>query len=141
MLRHLLTLLIADGIELRKAPARQVSQLPVFDLAIGTLMQASSKPFRFIQVGANDGIYGDPLRAYIERHHWHGILVEPQPDVFARLIENYSGSRENLIFKNIAISPDQSTLRLYRVLDQQILPGQKMQDALTVTSANPSVVA
>lgn len=84
---------------------------------------------------------GDPLRAYIERHHWCGILVEPQPDVFARLLENYSKSCDNLIFENIAISPDQSMLRLYRVPGQEVLPGQKMQDALTVTSANPSVVA
>lgn len=92
MLRHFQTLLIANGIELRKAPARQISQLPFFNLAIGALMQVSSKPFRFIQVGANDGIHGDPLRAYIERHHWHGILVEPQPDVFARILENYRKS-------------------------------------------------
>lgn len=104
-------------------------------------MQASTKPLRFVQVGANDGVYGDPLRAYIERHHWQSILVEPQPDVFARLLENYANSRANLIFENVAISPDQSTLKLYRMPGQQALPGQKMQDALTVTSVNPSVVA
>jgi hypothetical protein len=115
MLRLLQSFLIAQGIELRKAPARQVAQLPVFRLAIGALMQASTRPLRFVQVGANDGVYGDPLRAYIERHHWRGILVEPQPDVFARLVENYRGSCDNLIFENVAISPDEHILRLYRV--------------------------
>jgi FkbM family methyltransferase len=141
MLRFVQSFLIAQGIELRKAPARQVAQLPVFQLAIGALMQASTRPLRFVQVGANDGVYGDPLRAYVERHLWHGILVEPQPDVFARLVENYRGSCENLIFENVAISPDEPILRLYRVPGQQVLPGQKIQDALTVTSTNPSVVA
>ena len=79
MLRFFQSFLIAKGIELRKAPARQVAQLPVFELAISAMMKASSGPFRFVQVGANDGIYGDPLRTYIERHHWRGILVEPSP--------------------------------------------------------------
>jgi len=64
-----------------------------------------------------------------------------QPDVFARLVENYAGSCDHLIFENVAISPDENTLKMYRVPGQQVLPGQNMQDALTVTSANPSVVA
>ena len=47
------------------------------------------KDFFFIQVGANDGITGDDLRKYILKYQWHGILVEPVPYVFDRLIKNY----------------------------------------------------
>ena len=59
-----------------------------------------------MQVGANDGVYGEPLRSCVRRFGWKGILVESRPDVYARIVENYRDSAEHLIFENIAISPD-----------------------------------
>jgi FkbM family methyltransferase len=141
MLRRLQSFLLANGVELRKSPASQVSQLSVFTFAVYALIRQSTGPVKFIQVGANDGVYGDPLRHYVERYGWRGMLVEPQPDVFARLRENYSHCAERLIFENLAVSPERGSLVLYRVPGEQALPGQKMQDSLTVTSANPRVVA
>ena len=70
-----------------------------------------------------------------------GILVEPQLDVYARLVENYRDCAEHLIFENIAISPDAAQVALFRVPGLAALPGQKMQDSLTVTSMHADVVA
>jgi FkbM family methyltransferase len=104
-------------------------------------MLVRKEQLSFIQVGANDGVYDDPLRGYVQRFGWRGLLVEPQPDVFARLVENYRDHADHLIFENIAISPVDREVSLYRVPGLTAVAGQKMQDALTVTSMNPKVVA
>lgn len=41
---------------------------------------------RFIQVGAYDGQFQDPLYNWICHHPWLGVLVEPQPAMYERLI-------------------------------------------------------
>jgi FkbM family methyltransferase len=56
----------------------------------------------FIQVGANDGIRGDPIRPMVLAHGWSGVLVEPLPTLFERLRENYRGS-PGLEFVNAAL--------------------------------------
>lgn len=45
--------------------------------------------FRFIQVGAFDGVDRDPLRRYITKQHWRGVLVEPQAQPARKLRELY----------------------------------------------------
>ncbi len=72
------------------------------------------KKIFFVQVGACDGVLHDPLRSFILRYDWHGILVEPLPDLFAKLQENYSG-KEGLIFENVAIAESEGTATLNRV--------------------------
>jgi len=101
-----------SGVELRKVPPR-FEQLPVFDLAVQFLMASRGEQLSFVQVGANNGIDGDPLRAYILKRGWRGVLVEPQPNVFAELIANYAGHEDRLKFENVAISCGES-LVLYR---------------------------
>lgn len=39
----------------------------------------------FVQVGVFDGITHDPLRKYIEKFGWRGILMEPQSKAAQRL--------------------------------------------------------
>ena len=56
----------------------------------------------FIQIGANDGLSEDPIKDY--SNNWSGILIEPIPYIFEVLKKNYSISKNNLIFENIAIS-------------------------------------
>src|SRR5262245_48292496 len=59
----------------------------------------------FIQIGANDGLRNDPIREFIVRDAWTGVLVEPLPDVFDLLKKNYSGrAAARLEFVNAAIS-------------------------------------
>jgi FkbM family methyltransferase len=63
------------------------------------------EPVRFIQIGASDGLRWDPVRKYIVRDRWKGILVEPLPNVFRDLRSNYGHLRRtDLIFVNAAIT-------------------------------------
>ena len=63
-------------------------QLDVFALLIRQI-EPRSPEFFFIQVGANDGRTGDPIRKHIERYQWRGLLLEPLPNVFEVLTRNY----------------------------------------------------
>ena len=45
----------------------------------------------FVEVGSNDGEQHDHLRPFILQGGWRGVMVEPQPHVFARLERNYAG--------------------------------------------------
>jgi FkbM family methyltransferase len=75
----------------------------------------------FVQIGANDGALYDPLRREIMRRHWSGIMVEPVPDVFARLRHNYR-SFDTLALENVAIAAQAGELPFYhlrRVADPQ----------------------
>lgn len=59
----------------------------------------------FIQIGANDGLRWDPLRRFIVRFRWKGLLVEPIPKVFSMLVQNYAYlDRTALHFVNAAIT-------------------------------------
>lgn len=73
------------------------------------------KNIRFIQVGANDGIRGDPIRKMIVKYNWKGILIEPQEDVFLELKNNYKDLKE-LAFENVAIHRCQKYVSLFRYL-------------------------
>jgi FkbM family methyltransferase len=61
------------------------------------------KDFFFIQVGAHDGVHQDPIHDFILKYDWSGILIEPVPDYFELLVENYE-NKEGLIFEQVAVS-------------------------------------
>ncbi len=45
---------------------------------------------RFIQLGAHNGLQGDPIRELIaDDPRWSGVLVEPNPSAFAELSKSY----------------------------------------------------
>jgi len=76
---------------------------------------------RFIQVGAFDGITGDPLRSLVLEHpDWHGALIEPQPAAFARLRENYSGILSQLHLFNCAVSDSSAGLEMCEIEEREI---------------------
>ena len=39
--------------------------------------QPKMNGFFFIQIGSNDGRFGDPIRKNIKKYNWSGILIEP----------------------------------------------------------------
>jgi FkbM family methyltransferase len=126
------------GIEVRKFPSSAFQPVSVFHLAVHFLMHTRGPALAFAQVGANDGVFGDPLRPYVTAHPWRGILVEPQPDVFAQLVKNYALCADRLIFENAAISAERSELVLYKA------PGTLAKDtvyASSVASSDPLVIA
>jgi FkbM family methyltransferase len=72
----------------------------------------AGRPLTFAQIGANDGVIWDPLHAVVRAYGWSGLLVEPIPDMFERLVANYEGV-PNLSFENAAIGAADGTATLY----------------------------
>jgi FkbM family methyltransferase len=63
-----------------------------FDDVVCRRMFDVGPEFTFIQIGAFDGVVQDPIRKYITKCNWRGILVEPQPRAAGRLRELYRGN-------------------------------------------------
>jgi FkbM family methyltransferase len=74
----------------------------------------SGEPFFFVQVGASDGLLDDPLRPLILRYALPGLLIEPLPDVYDRLVRNYAGQTQ-LRFENVAVAAQPGSFTIYRV--------------------------
>ena len=100
-------------------------------------MANKGEAISFIQVGANDGSYGDPLREYVLKYPWRGILVEPQEMAFKTLRENYAAAADRLIFENAAISRS-ANIMMYRAPAH--CAGNEIY-AASVVSTDPGVVA
>lgn len=80
----------------------------------GLFEKLSKEKVSFIQIGANDGLTNDKLRDSILKYQWEGILVEPVPYVFRRLLQNYKGVH-GLIFENCAISETSGKMMFYSI--------------------------
>lgn len=70
---------------------------------------------RFLQIGAMDGKLGDPIRQFVIRYGWHGTLVEPLPDMMARLKANYADQADRLSFVQCAITEQSGKVVMTRV--------------------------
>ena len=74
---------------------------------------AGSRRVNFIQIGAHDGVAGDPVRPNVlANEFWSGTLVEPNPQAFAQLKKNYQG-RQRLQFRCAAVSDRSGVLPFY----------------------------
>lgn len=56
-----------------------------------------------MQIGANDGMTNDPIRAFLTSHDVSAILIEPLPGCFKKLQRNYAHI-DRIHPKNVAIS-------------------------------------
>ncbi len=72
----------------RFRPMLELRRFDPFALALCTTFR-SLRGLRFLQIGANDGVSGDPLFDFATRFGWKGKLFEPVPDSFAKLCSNY----------------------------------------------------
>lgn len=79
---------------------------------IAAALNAAGQPVGFVQVGAFDGSANDPIHDLVLRFGWRGVLVEPQPEAFARLQQTYAGI-DGLVFLNAAIGPRAGTRPFY----------------------------
>jgi FkbM family methyltransferase len=102
------------GYQIQKYPFTEFSVVPVFDLSVQLLMIMRGESLNFIEVGANNGRYGDPLNKYIMQFPFRGMLIEPQPEIFAELCETYTSVSDRLIFENVAVAVGSSTIKMYR---------------------------
>ena len=101
----------AASFELKPRLTHAAPSIDVFDLAVRDLVSRVPDIF-LLQIGAHDGLSFDPVHEYVRRFHWRGLLVEPQPVIFAQLQKNYAGESQ-LLFENSAISPQDGTLDLH----------------------------
>ena len=72
----------------------------------------SSRPLQFVQIGANDGVVHDPIHQVVEAGGWSGVLVEPLPMFFEKLVANYAGV-PNLEFENAAIGSTDGSATMF----------------------------
>lgn len=85
-----------------------------FDDVICRRMFEVGSQLTFIQVGAFDGITGDPLKKYIEKCGWKGVVVEPQSKATDQLRALY-GDNQRILILQAAIDGERRQRSLYRV--------------------------
>jgi FkbM family methyltransferase len=97
----------------RAALTRSATRRPAGTQLLGTFADKYPDAF-FIEVGANDGEQGDPLREFVLSRRWRGIMVEPLPHVFERLSANYRGLGR-VVLENAAIADSDGRRPFYYV--------------------------
>jgi len=91
----------------------QVTAEHFFDIFFSTI---NTKDFFFVEIGAHNGSFVDPIHKYIKQYNLAGILIEPQKDIFKELEHTYT-EQNNLTFANIAISNEDGIRSLYTIKD------------------------
>ena len=89
-----------------KRAASRYAATGKFRAAPGPMVESffGGKPCFFVQVGANDGVFRDPLHEAIRANQsWRGIFIEPLKEPFDRLTVNYAGYGNRFTFENVAI--------------------------------------
>jgi FkbM family methyltransferase len=94
-----------------ESPAAELK--PSLDLVLAHYLAAHSNG-SFVQIGAFDGMMQDPIVHFVRQHHWKGILVEPQPDVFRRLQSHYEHEKQ-LVLVQAAIAHTDGVKPFYRI--------------------------
>jgi FkbM family methyltransferase len=73
-----------------------------------------------VQIGANDGVAGDPLAEGFRKTRWSGLLVEPVPHLYEMLRTRYR-DRPGVRIERAAVSTHDGEAALYRV---RTVPGE-----------------
>jgi FkbM family methyltransferase len=110
----------ANSLGYRISKIRQPINYPVIDvldLVLQDYLKQEQDIF-FIQIGANDGTTADPINKLIKKYHLGGLLVEPQPKMFKKLVENYQGEGQ-LIFENSAVFDQDGTVKFYAIREEE----------------------
>lgn len=69
----------------------------------------------FVQIGSCDGTTGDPIYEHVVARGWSGVVVEPVPANFARLVESYRGV-PRVKCENVAISDREEVRPFHHVV-------------------------
>jgi FkbM family methyltransferase len=79
-----------------------------------------------LQIGANDGVSGDPLAKWFDRTQWVGVLVEPIPHLAASLSRRHA-MREHIAIERSAIGETDGEARIFRLADSPGAPAWHQQ--------------
>lgn len=102
----------------RKAKPKSLRDHPEWEIGsalefiVAHLSRQQETPFFVLQIGAYDGNFVDPIAGLIRLHGWHGLLVEPQPEAFKQLRENYR-DQPQLRFENAAVGTEDCLITIY----------------------------
>lgn len=97
--------------------------MPHFDLRFLARKLAEHQTDVFaVQIGAMDGVRGDPLRPLLRRYQWQALLVEPMPDAFEALQKNYAGW-PHVVLANVAIAEHDGIHHMTRFTPQAVADG------------------
>lgn len=78
--------------------------------------------FGVVQIGAYDGLTNDRLNPLLMAHpEWEAVLVEPMPDSFAALTQNYR-ARPQTTLVNAAVVPENGPVTMHRVVPDKHTP-------------------
>lgn len=91
----------------------ELPYLDLLDLVVQDYRQYQPELF-IMQIGAHDGFSADPINQIIRKYGCKGLLVEPQPHIFQKLVEHYQ-DQPQLLFENAAISQRVGTTPFYVV--------------------------
>lgn len=107
--------------------------LPSLPASIAELLLTRPEA-RFVQIGAHDGASGDPLHAFIKSGRLRGLLVEAQPEVYARLRQTYAQTA-GLTMLNLVVSTSETapSVLFYRIKPEfhAQIPGADQLSGLT----------
>lgn len=95
----------------------------------------NAEEVRFIQVGAHDGTHNDPISLFRNRPNWRGLLLEPNPRVYKRLVRTLAAS-PNCEALNVAISEIGGGLPFYLVRDPENCKGGHFSDQVSSFDRN-----
>lgn len=85
-----------------------------------TTLDRTRHPVTFLQIGANDGADCDFLSEKIRRSNWKGLLLEPHPNTFKRLLNTYRECA-NVRCLNVAISSEDGEKELFYLCDNSLV--------------------
>ena len=91
----------------------RIERVPRFQRELEALAR-QPQGFKFVQIGAHDGVRYDDLYRFVTNQLCSGIVVEPLPDAFERLRANYA-DYPRILAINKAIHESAPVLSLYRV--------------------------
>lgn len=83
----------------------------MLDLAVSALAGPDAG-LSVVQVGANDGVSGDPVNKLIHRYAAKALLIEPTPQLIDKLKMSYGNYDGELIIENAAIGTESGYFRL-----------------------------
>lgn len=69
----------------------------------------------FVQVGANDGFFHDPLHKFIKRDNWRGVLLEPQSYVYNRFLKRLHRNNPRVQAVNAALDVADGEKSIYKI--------------------------
>lgn len=75
----------------------------------------TSTHVRFLQVGANDGFFHDPLFKFIKMYGWRGVLLEPQPYVYNHYLKKLHRKTPGVFTVNAALSDSDGKKTIYKI--------------------------